>query len=96
MSVLFMLASRCSLPISSQVNSFFHMEILPSLQVHFRPCQVPGAGAVFSEVWALNWENQTSCGDLESLRWLPERWELSVLIHIKVLGCLFRFLYGSA
>lgn len=49
MSVLFMSAPCCSLPASSQVKSFFHMEILPSLQIHFQPCQAPGAGAGFSQ-----------------------------------------------
>lgn len=49
MNVLFMLVSCCSLPVFSQVNSFFHMEILPSLQIHFHACQVAGAGAGFSQ-----------------------------------------------
>jgi len=49
MTVLFMLAPRCSLPVSSQVDSSFHMEILPSLSMCFHPCQAPGTGAEFSQ-----------------------------------------------
>lgn len=55
MTLLFMLASHYSLPISSQLDSFFHMEIPSSLQIDFHPCQVPGRWSrVFSEVWALS------------------------------------------
>lgn len=49
MTLLFMLASHCSLPTSSQLHSFFHMEILSSLQIEFHLCQVCGAGAGFSQ-----------------------------------------------
>lgn len=55
-----------------------------------------GWSRVFSEVWALSWRKQMSSGDLGSLRWPPECRELSMLIHIKVLGCLFHFICGSA
>lgn len=51
-----------------------------------------GWSRVFSEVW----KKQKSSCNLGRLSWLPEHWELSVQIHIKVLGCLFHFLYGSA